>query len=425
MSSTVPSGSNFNMFTASLADTHSVQYNVSRSLEGLIAAFSASTFNDFISASITEDFGDGVLSGSLSSSLVISSSNQFIGFPVTATPTSTVTLTPSVTAGASATPTQTPTSTPTLTPTATPTATAAATVTPTNTPTSTVTPTKTPTVTPTISLTPTNTSTVTPTSTLTPSPTDPLDSVNVRIAVSASSACNSNDGSSSVITIFDQPSLQNGDILYSSSNASSFITFNHLQTLLSTGANTIFMASGSTVFTLNPTGSNSYILSTGTCPTPTPTVTPTKTITPTNTVTPTNTPTKTVTPTNTPTYTPTNTKTPTNTPTSTTATPTPTRTKSPTPTPSGCPTLYSVTYSEVNKSGNTYQDACDDYDISCEGTRTGYTTSALGLVAGGVLYRMNNCNQPRANKYVYDGGGTAFETDSNGVLSAAGVCPAC
>ena len=228
MSFTVPTGSNFNMFTASLADTHSVQYNVSRSLEGIIAAFSASSFNDFISASVTDDFGDGTLSGSLSASLVISSSFQFKGFPVTATPTMTATVTPSVTAGASATPTPTISNTPTPTSTVTPTVTAPATATPTNTPTNTVTPTNTATVTPTISLTATVTPTNTPTSTVTPTPTDPLDSVNVRISVSASSACNSGEGTSAVITIFDQPSLQNGDILYSSSNASSKYFFTNL-----------------------------------------------------------------------------------------------------------------------------------------------------------------------------------------------------
>ena len=59
--STVPSGSNFNMYSASAADTHSIHYNVSRSLQGIISAFSASNFNQFISASLTEDFLDGIL----------------------------------------------------------------------------------------------------------------------------------------------------------------------------------------------------------------------------------------------------------------------------------------------------------------------------------------------------------------------------
>ena len=186
-------------------------------------------------------------------------------------------------------------------------------------------------------------------------------------------------------------------------------------------------------------------LCSSTTPTPTSTVTPTNTPTNTPTFTPTLTKTPTATPTSTtatPTATPsptTTTATPTATPTSTTATPTPTSTptvtptdtpavtptKTVTPSPSSCPTLYSVSYAEVNVSGNTYSDACDEYDISCAGTVTGYTTSPLGLVAGGVLYRTNNCSQPRANKFAYDGSGTAFQTNAYGVLSAVGVCPAC
>ena len=166
----------FNMFSASAADTDSIEFNLSKSLATIMNSVTGSSFNEFISASLYPHY-DPAFAGNVQDPVVeyVSASLQWRNYPltptqtVTPTPTKTPTSTPTVTP--SKTPTNTPTPTATVTPTVTPpaTPTKTATITPTRTPQAT--PTKTPSNTPTKTVTPTNTPTNTPTKSVTPTPT--------------------------------------------------------------------------------------------------------------------------------------------------------------------------------------------------------------------------------------------------------------
>ena len=170
----------FNMFSASAEDTHSIEFNLSKSLATIMNSVTGSSFNEFISASLYPHY-DPSYAGNVQDPVIsyVSASLQWRNYPLTPTQTSTSTPTPTPTVTATNSPTPTPTFTPTITPTETPpesptpTATPTISITPTisDTPTQTPTPTTTPTMT--ITNTPTNTPTHTPTRTrpATPTPT--------------------------------------------------------------------------------------------------------------------------------------------------------------------------------------------------------------------------------------------------------------
>ena len=166
----------FNMFSASAADTHSIEYNLSKSLATIMNSITGSTFNEFISASLYPGF-DPAYAGNVQDPVIsyISASLQWRNYPLTptqtVTPTPTKTPTKTPTSTPTHTPTNTPTHTPTLTPTVTPPVTPTNTATPTPTRTAAVTPTPTATATPTISVTPTKTASNTPTPTISVTPT--------------------------------------------------------------------------------------------------------------------------------------------------------------------------------------------------------------------------------------------------------------
>ena len=171
----------FNMFSASAADTHSIEFNLSKSLATIMNSVTGSSFNEFISSSLYPHY-DPSYAGNVQDPVVsyVSASLQWRNYPLT--PTQTVTLTPTKTPTKTptSTPTHTPTNTPTHTPTLTPTVTPP--VTPTNTATSTptrtaqATPTSTPTQTPTNTQTPTST----PTQTISDTPTPTISNTPTR-----------------------------------------------------------------------------------------------------------------------------------------------------------------------------------------------------------------------------------------------------
>tara|TARA_A100001201_G_scaffold75774_2_gene68522 strand:+ start:502 stop:1341 length:840 start_codon:yes stop_codon:yes gene_type:complete len=162
----------FNMFSASAADTDSIEYNLSKSLATIMNTITGSSFNEFISASLYPHY-DPAYAGNVQDPVIsyVSASLQWRNYPLTPTQTSTSTPTPTPTNTPTSTATNTPTPTPTMT--VTPSETPPASNTPTNTPTPTVTPTisDTPTQTPTPTITPTGTITTTPTNTPTHTPT--------------------------------------------------------------------------------------------------------------------------------------------------------------------------------------------------------------------------------------------------------------
>ena len=166
----------FNMFSASAEDTHSIEFNLSKSLATIMNSVTGSSFNEFISASLYPHY-DPSYAGNVQDPVIsyVSASLQWRNYPLTPTQTLTPTPTKTPTSTPTGTPAVTPTNTATITPTPTPTVSPP--VTPTNTATSTptrtadVTPTQTPTNTPTISDTPTNTPTNTPTQSPTVTPT--------------------------------------------------------------------------------------------------------------------------------------------------------------------------------------------------------------------------------------------------------------
>ena len=156
----------FNMFSASAADTDSIEYNLSKSLATIMNTITGSSFNEFISASLYPHY-DPAYAGNVQDPVIsyVSASLQWRNYPLTPTQTSTSTPTP--------TPTNTPTNTATNTPTPTPTITVTPSETPpvSGTPTSTPTPTTTPTISDTPAVTPTSTNTPTVTITNTPTKT--------------------------------------------------------------------------------------------------------------------------------------------------------------------------------------------------------------------------------------------------------------
>ena len=162
----------FNMFSASAEDTHSIEFNLSKSLATIMNSVTGSSFNEFISASLYPHY-DPSYAGNVQDPVIsyVSASLQWRNYPLTPTQTSTPTSTPTPTVTATNSPTPTPTQTPTLT--ITPTETPPASPTPTSTPTISITPTisDTPTQTPTPTNTPTMTITNTPTQTPTVTPT--------------------------------------------------------------------------------------------------------------------------------------------------------------------------------------------------------------------------------------------------------------
>jgi hypothetical protein len=189
-------------------------------------------------------------------------------------------------------------------------------VTPTVTPTSTTTPT----VTPTSTTTPTVTPTQTNTPSITPSP-----------VVYSGVFCTGNTQNDACIctgstTLYSsQPFFTSSQQVYIDSTLTTWAPYD------------LYMTSGSTSYQYQYTMFAPGLVSLGSCPSPTPTITTTPTNTPTITTTPTNTPTITTTntPTRTPGMTPTNTSTntPTQTPTTTSSsTPTITQTQTTTPT---------------------------------------------------------------------------------------------
>ena len=162
----------FNMFSASAEDTHSIEFNLSKSLATIMNSVTGSSFNEFISASLYPHY-DPSYAGNVQDPVIsyVSASLQWRNYPLTPTQTSTSTPTPTPTVTATNSPTPTPTFTPTLT--ITPTETPPESPTPTATPTISITPTisDTPTQTPTPTTTPTMTITNTPTNTPTHTPT--------------------------------------------------------------------------------------------------------------------------------------------------------------------------------------------------------------------------------------------------------------
>jgi hypothetical protein len=178
----------------------------------------------------------------------------------------------------------------------------------------------TPTVTPTSTTTPTVTPTQTNTPSITPSP-----------VVYSGVFCTGNTQNDACIctgstTLYSsQPFFTSSQQVYIDSSLTTWAPFG------------LYMTSGGTSYQYQYTMFAPGLVSLGSCPSPTPTITTTPTNTPTITTTPTNTPTITVTntPTRTPGMTPTNTSTntPTQTPTTTsTSTPTVTQTQTTTPT---------------------------------------------------------------------------------------------
>ena len=162
----------FNMFSASAADTHSIEFNLSKSLATIMNTITGSSFNEFISASLYPHY-DPNYAGNVQDPVIsyVSASLQWRNYPLTPTQTSTATQTPTPTSTPTNTATNTPTPTPTIT--VTPSETPPVSGTPTSTPTPTTTPTisDTPAVTPTTTNTPTVTITNTPTKTPTQTPT--------------------------------------------------------------------------------------------------------------------------------------------------------------------------------------------------------------------------------------------------------------